>query len=182
MGKWVVFFLCLLITAGLYLIEISKIHDPNDLTSTRLDHLDYDETSSAWAPFYRVRATLIDGQSARFSLPSEVKEKEGHEIEITGAAVFYGNGCTRENEFVTVSQFYLLPTLGLAQACVVQPDEQMRWTLQVHLQEPWILHCDEMINAMTTVQGLFRIDTSKPYEGIFFIDNAEATLVLSEDL
>ncbi len=170
--KWIVIFVSLLIVAGLYFVEISKIHYSGNQSFATLDDLPMDETASEWEPFYRVRATLLDGQSARFSIPDELRDNQGKELELTGAVVFFGNGCTREGDFVTVSRFYLLPSLGLAQACVLQPDVEMRWTILVNMKEDWILHCDDMINALATVKGRFRINESKPYEGIFFLDDA----------
>jgi len=70
----------------------------------------------------------------------------------------------------------LLPTLGLANSCVLNPAEAMRWTIMVHLAEPWILNRNEMINTEAIVSGTFKIDTSKPYEAAFYIENATAKL------
>lgn len=53
----------------------------------------------------------------------------------------------------------------------------MRWTILVQLKEPWLLRYDEMIDAEVSVKGTFRIDDSKPYESVFYLDNATAELV-----
>jgi hypothetical protein len=180
-AKWIAIILCFLLIGSLYLIEIGRIQYSGDPNITNLDTIDFDKTASAWEPFYRVRATLIDGQSARFIFPKELLAKKGQEIELHGAAVFFGNGCSRKGDIVTISRFYLVPTLGLAQACEIQPDEEMRWTIQVHLKDPWILHYDDMVNAIASVKGQFRIDESKPYEGVFFLDNAVAAIVVTEE-
>jgi hypothetical protein len=66
--------------------------------------------------------------------------------------------------------------LGLAQACELQPDVAMRWTIRVDLATPLILNRNEMIDARITVSGIFKIDTSNPYEAAFFIENARAKL------
>jgi hypothetical protein len=179
--QWIVVVLCLLIVAGLYMVQISKLPYSGNPNIATLDELSVDETASAWEPFYRVRATLLDGQSARFSIPDELRNLVGKELQLTGAAVFFGNGCTREGNSITVSRFYLLPSLGLAQACNIQPDIEMRWTIQVLLREPWVLHRDDMIDAMATIKGIFQIDTSKPYEGVFFLEDAVAHLVPADE-
>jgi hypothetical protein len=75
-----------------------------------------------------------------------------------------------------VNFFYLVPTIGLAQACELQPEEAMRWTIRVDLATPWILTRNEMIDAEVTVTGIFKIDTTKPFEAAFFIENATAEL------
>ena len=175
--RWIVSFVSLLIVAGLYLVEMSKIDYSSIQGIANLDELKSDEIASEWEPFYRVRATLLDGQSARFSIPNELRKKIGHDIELIGAPVFFGNGCMREGDTITVSRFYLLPSLGLAQACEIQPDIEMRWTIRVHLKELWILHRDDMIKPMAKVKGRLRIDTSEPYEGVFFLDDAVTAII-----
>jgi hypothetical protein len=178
--KWPVILFAVLIVAGLYFIEISKIKVSGNPDMANLDELSYDKTAQAWEPFYRVRATLIDGQSAQFSIPNRLQEKIGKEIELIGAGVFYGNGCSRQGDTITVKEFYLLPSLGLAQACVIEPDIEMRWTIRVILIENWILHRDDMINNLSTVRGRFSIDTTKPYEGVFFLKEATAHVISKE--
>ena len=147
-----------------------------------LDHLKTDETAKNWAPFYKVRATLIDGQSASFSIPKEIRNKNGKEIKLTGAVVFRGNGCEIiDNNTTRVNYFFLLPSLGLAQACVLQPDVAMRWTIRVNLENAWVLNRNQMINAEAIVSGRLKIDTSKPYEAAFIIENATAELMTEND-
>lgn len=177
MKKWIVGLVIVCLIIGFYMIELSKIDVNNSGYTTSLDNLKADESDSAWEPFYRVRATLIDGQSAIFNIPQELKDNEEKDLQLTGAAVFYGNGCTQKGDSVIVNSFFLLPTLGFAEACVLQPDEAMRWTIGVSTKEPWHIHRNDMIGAIIKVKGLFRIDTSKPYESAFFIDYATATLV-----
>ncbi|MDZ7723931.1 MAG: hypothetical protein U5R06_14265 [candidate division KSB1 bacterium] len=179
--QWPVIFIAFLIITGLYLLELSKIRSSGNSDMATLDELDIDKSAAAWEPFYRVRATLIDGQSARFSIPGQMKKAQGQYYKLTGACVFYGNGCSRRGDTVTVSEFYLLPSLGLANACVIEPDIEMRWTVRVMLSEDWILHRDDMINSMARVSGTFRIDTSHPYEGVFFLDQAAAHLITDPD-
>jgi len=175
--KWLIVFLILLIVSGLYLLQMSTIDYNSIQDIANLDDLKNDEAAVAWEPFYRVRATLIDGQSATFSIPDELSDKVGQDMELTGAAVFFGNGCTREGDTITVSRFYLLPSLGFAQACEIEPDIEMRWTIRVHVKEHWILHRDDMINAMAKVKGRFRIDTSEPYDGVFFLEDASPSIM-----
>jgi hypothetical protein len=177
--KWLIIFFSLLIVSGLYLLQMSTIDYNSIQNIANLDDLKNDEAAAAWEPFYRVRATLLDGQSARFSIPNELSDKVGQDMELTGAAVFFGNGCVREGDTITVSRFYLLPSLGLAQACEIEPDIEMRWTIRIHLKEHWILHRDDMINAMAKVKGRFRIDTSEPYDGVFFLEDATTPVIQS---
>ncbi len=174
-GLIVAFIISLL--AVLYFIEMSKVETSKVSTMPTLDDLDTDEISKNWEPFYKVRAILIDGQSARFSIPDELRNNEGKELKLTGAVVFSGNGCEMINADSTkVNHFCLLPSLGLAQACELQPDVAMRWTIRVNLENPWILSRTDMINAEATVSGIFKIETSKPYEAAFFIESALARL------
>ncbi len=179
--NWITASVCLLIIAGLYGVELSKAPISSDQQIATLDDIEMNKTASAWGPFYRVRATLIDGQSAHLSVPDELQHQNGQTIELTGAPVFFGNGCKRDGDAISVTQFYLLPTLGLAQACETLPDIEMRWTVLVKLNHSWVLHCDDMIDAMATVNGVFRIDQSKPYESVFFIDDASATLAVEPE-
>ena len=179
--QWPVILIILLIVAGLYLVELSKISSSGNTDMATLDELDTDKTAAAWEPFYRVRATLIDGQSAHFSIPRQLQKAHGQNYKLTGACVFYGTGCSRRGDTVTVSEFYLLPSLGLANACVIEPDIEMRWTVRVILREDWVLHRDDMIHCMAMVSGTFRIDTSHPYDGVFFLDQAAAQLMTDPD-
>ena len=102
---------------------------------------------------------------------------EGEEMSLTGAAVFFGNGCKTADDRIAVHSFFLLPTLGLAEACVLQPDVAMRWTVQVNLNQNWIIDRNDMIGAMVRVTGTFRIDTQKPYEAAFFLEKARAKII-----
>lgn len=175
--NWLIILSIVVLLIVLYAIEMSKVK-PGDRTNIpTLDNLQTDEISGNWDLFYKVRATIIDGQSASFSIPDELKDKEGKMLKLAGAMVFRGNGCTMiDNEKTSVNYFFLMPTLGLAHACVLQPDEAMRWTIRVNLAKPWVLNRNEMINAEATVNGIFKIDTSKPYEAAFYIENATAKL------
>ena len=175
--NWLIILSIVVLLIVLYIIEMSKVK-PGDRTNIpTLDNLQTDEISKNWEPFYKVRAAIINGQSANFSIPEEIKNNEGKELKISGALVFFGNGCRMVNDSTTeVSSFFLLPSLGLAQSCVLQPDVAMRWTIFITLAEPWILNRNEMIDAEAMVSGTFRIDTSKPYEAAFYIENATAKL------
>jgi hypothetical protein len=53
----------------LYIAQLSKIDRSGNVKLANLDELAIDEAGLAWEPFYKVRATIIDGQSARFSIP-----------------------------------------------------------------------------------------------------------------
>jgi len=175
--NWLIIFSIVVLLIVLYVIEMSKIKPGDRTNMPTLDNLQTDEISKNWEPFYKVRATIIDGQSANFSIPEEIKNNEGKELTLSGALVFFGNGCRMINDSTTeVSSFFLLPSLGLAQSCVLQPDVAMRWTIVVNLAEPWILNRNEMIDAEAIVSGTFKIDTSKPYEAAFYIENATAKL------
>ena len=174
--KWLIALLALVIIAALYIIEFSKINKSEGSMPT-LDNLQLNETSHNWDLFYKVRATIVDGQSANFSIPDELKDLEGKRIKLLGAAIFFGNGCEMINDSTTkVKSFYLYPTLGLAQSCVLDPEEAMRWTIMVNLEKPWVLTRNDMINTESIVTGKFKIDTSKPYEAAFYIENATANL------
>jgi len=163
--------------ASLYFIEISKVKNDGVNNMPTLDNLQTDEVSANWEPFYKVRATIIDGQSAGFSVPDELRNKAGKGISLSGAVVFRGNGCELiDNDKTRVHFFYLVPTLGLAQACELQPDVAMRWTIRVDLATPLIFNRNEMMDAKVKVSGIFKIDTSNPFEAAFFIENANAKL------
>jgi len=180
--NWVIVLILIFLLAALYFIEMSKVETGRLSSMPTLDNLPIDEISKNWEPFYKVRATIIDGQSAKFSIPEEIRNIEGKEIQLSGAIVFSGNGCEIINDSTTrVDYFFLLPSLGLAQACVIQPDISMRWTIRINLASPWILKRNDMINIEATVSGIFKIDTSKPYEAAFIIENASADLKPEND-
>jgi len=175
--NWLIVTLIVVLVAALYFIEFSKVKTDNTGNMPTLDNLQTDEINKNWEPFYKVRATIIDGQSAKFSIPQELKDLEGNEISLLGAAVFFGNGCEMVNDSTTkIKSFFLLPTLGLAQSCVLDPQEAMRWTIMVNLDKPWILSRNEMINTEVIIKGKLKIDTSKPYDAAFYIVNASAKL------
>jgi hypothetical protein len=180
--NWLIVLFIIGALAALYFIEMSKVKPELENNMPTLDHLKTDEIAKNWAPFYKVRATIIDGQSARFSIPKEIRNKDGKEIQLTGAVVFRGNGCEIiDNNSTRVNYFFLMPSLGLAQACVLQPDVAMRWTIRVNLADPWVLSRVEMIDAEAKVSGILKIDTSKPYEAAFIIKNATAELKTDND-
>ena len=180
--NWLIVLLLIVALAALYFIEMSKIKPEMENNMPTLDQLKIDETAKNWAPFYKVRATLINGQSASFSMPEEIRNNNGKEIKLTGAAVFRGNGCEiTKNDTTRVNYFFLLPSLGLAQACVLQPDVAMRWTIRVNLEKPWIMNRNEMIDTEATVSGILKIDVSKPYEAAFILENATAELKQEND-
>ena len=180
MKKWGIVAGITLLVFLLYYIEINKIDTANSEFIPTLDELKSDDDVRGWDAFYRVRATIIDGQTADFSVPKELKAAEGGEMILTGAAVFFGNGCKEMDEGIAVSTFYLLPTPGYAEACEVQPDVSMRWTIMVNLENEWVLSRTDMVSTMAKVSGTFRIDTKKPYEAAFFLDNATAELTAEE--
>lgn len=175
--NWLIILSVVILLAALYFIEISKVKTDGVNNMPTLDNLQTDEISANWEPFYKVRATIIDGQSASFSVPEELENKAGKEIELSGAVIYRGNGCELiDNDKTRVNFFFLVPTQGLAQACELQPDVAMRWTIRVDLATPLILSRNEMIDARVTVTGIFKIETSNPYEAAFFIGNANAKL------
>lgn len=177
MKKWLVILLVCITIAVLYWIEFSKIESGGNTDMPTLDDIEANEAASAWEPFYKVRATLIDWKSADFSIPDELKEKEGKMIKLTGAPVFFGNGCEAVGEKVKVKQLVLVPSQGIAKSCEINPSMSMRYTILVSLSEPMTLERNDMIDCDVTVAGIFRIDTSKPYEAAFFIDNAKMHLL-----
>lgn len=180
--NWLIILFVICLLSVLYLVEMSKVKSGGENSLPTLDNLQTDETSKNWEPFYKVRATIIDGQSASFSIPDELKDKEGKEITLSGALVFRGNGCEMiDNDKTRVKYFFLLPSLGLAQACELQPDVAMRWTIRVDLAYPWVLRRIEMIDAEVTVSGILNIDTSKPFEAAFILENASAELKPEHD-
>jgi hypothetical protein len=178
MKKWGFAIIALAFVLVLYFIECSKIKtDETSNAMPTLDQLEFSESARNWNEFYKVRATIIDGQSASFEIPQKLKNKEGQQLELSGAAVFFSPGCTQQGDKIAVHALFLYPTLGLANACSHLPEVAMRWTIGIHLQEPYLLANTDMIDAMIKVKGTFRVDTSKPYESIFFLDNAQMELI-----
>lgn len=174
MKKWGSIIFIVFLFAGLYFIEFSKIETENISSQNMptLDDLKYDETTRNWEEFYKVRATIIDGQTAEFDIPQKLKAKVGNKIKLSGAAVFFSPGCKFVGDKIAVHSFFLYPTLGLANACVHLPEVAMRWTIRINLADDWEISQTDMIDAVVKVSGTFRIDTSKPYEAAFFLDNA----------
>lgn len=183
MKKWGIAILVALVVGGLYFIEFSKIQSSDNTANAMptLDELHFDKSNKNWENFYKVRATIIDGQTARFSIPEPLIKQEGKEMELSGAAVFFGPGCKTAGQNVAVHSFFLYPTLGLANACVHLPEVAMRWTIRINLQEDWILQRTEMIDAKVKVKGRFRIDTTKPYDSAFFLENAKVEFINEEE-
>lgn len=178
MKKWIIGAVICLFVVGLYVIELSRIQTDNITQSMpTLDELEVDEAAREWEPFYRVRATIIDGQSADFSIPRELRESVGREMELTGAAVFFDAGCKSYGDSATVNSFFLLPSLGLAEACVILPDVAMRWTIRINTRNNWLISRNDMISTEVKVKGKFRINTEKPYEAAFFLDDADVELL-----
>jgi len=165
----------------LYLLEFSRLNFGGNPGLPPLAEINESPEHEAWEPFYRVRADLIDGQRARFNIPDILLENEGKMMELQGAGVFFAQGARRIGDSVYVNSFYLLPSLGLVEACEIQPDIEMRWTIRVCMEKEWKLHCNDLIHHEARVKGIFRIDTRTPYEGIFFLDHARANLKSEED-
>lgn len=184
MKKWGIAIVFVLIVAGLYYIEFSKVDSENDSSNVMptLDDLNFDTSSQNWDDFYKVRATIINGQSAEFDIPNSLEEKEGEEMQLSGAVVFFSPGCKEAGDKIAVHSFFLYPTLGLANACSHLPEVAMRWTIRINLEEDWLLTNTEMIDARAKVNGIFRIDTQKPYESAFFLDNATVELLPEEEV
>ena len=181
MKKWLIGGLVITFIVALYIIELGKIKIKPGDTMLNLDELEISESDRQWDPFYKVRARLIDGQTAEFTIPRELRRMEGKEIELTGAALFFSNGCYAAGDKVAVKSMFLLPTLGLANACVHLPEVAMRWTLIVNLEDDLVITRNDMIQTMVRVKGTFRINTEKPYEAAFYLDHSVAELVKEED-
>lgn len=181
MKKWGIAILIVAIIAGLYFIEFSKVNTDNKETVPTLDELEFDDTTRNWDDFYRVRANIIDGQTAEFTIPTKLQKKVGEEMGLRGAAVFFSPGCKAKGEDIAVHSFFLLPTLGLANACIHLPEVAMRWTIRINLEQDWVISREEMIQTLVNVKGTFRIDTEKPYESAFFLDNAKVELIQEEE-
>lgn len=167
--------------AVLYFIELGKVNLETTDSVPTLDNIIIDKAARNWDYFYRVRVNIIDGQTAEFSIPKDLKEKVGQEMEISGAAVFFSPGCTQKGDQIAVHSFFLYPTLGLANACEHLPEIAMRWTIRIYPEKDWLISRTDMIDAFVNVNGTFRVDTSKPYESAFFLDNAEVKLVSKEE-
>lgn len=183
MKKWGIAILLIIVVAGLYFIEFSKIQSANETTNSMptLDDLEFNEDDKNWENFYKVRATIIDGQSAKFNIPEELTELNGKEMQLSGAAVFFSPGCKAIDDKISVQSFFLYPTLGLANACIHLPEVAMRWTIRINLSNNWLLTKTEMIDAKVKTKGTFRIDTNNPYESAFFLDNAEVEIIQNEE-
>ena len=93
MKKWGIAILIIVLIAGLYFIEISKIKTGNETSDSMptLDELKFDDSAKNWEYFYKVRATIIDGQRAEFDIPKKLLESVGREMELSGAAVFFSS-------------------------------------------------------------------------------------------
>lgn len=180
MKKWGIIVLLAGVITVLYLAEFRRVEFRGARELVDLDHLVADANAARWEPFYRVRATIIDGQTVRFNIPRELQQLDRQAMEMTGAALFTGTGCDRSGDTVTIGSFFLLPSTGLVEACEIQPDMELRWTIAVNLRSPWILHYEEMIGAMVEVSGLFRIDTTRPFEPAFYLEGARSELIRGE--
>ncbi len=183
MKKWGIAIVIGIVIAGLYYLEFSKIEGGNPTSSAlpTLDNLQFDEEAKNWEDFYKVRATIIDGQSAVFDIPKNLQKSVGKQMELTGAAVFFSSGCKKAGDKISVHSFFLYPTLGLANACVHLPEVAMRWTIRIHLEDDWLISRTDMIDARVKVNGTFRIDTQKPYESVFFLDHARVESIGNEE-
>ena len=179
MKKWGVGIVIIVILAVLYFVELSKIDTENKTSGLMptLDNLEFDEMARNWDNFYRVRAKIINGQHAEFSIPPELSKVQGKTMELIGAAVFFSPGCKTRGDKIAVQSFFIYPTLGLANACEHLPEVAMRWTVRINLNEDWLISRNDMINAMVKTKGIFRIDTEKPYESVFFLDQATVEFV-----
>ena len=184
MKKWGIAVLIVIVLAALYFIEFSKIESGNETSEAMptLDNLTFDEAARNWEYFYKVRVKIVDGQSAEFTIPKELLDACGEEMELTGAAVFFSPGCKAEGDKIAVHSFFLYPTLGLANACIHLPEVAMRWTVRITLKEDWLITRTDMIQTVVKVNGIFRIDTEKPYESAFFLDEAEVKIVPEEEV
>lgn len=184
MKKWGIIMVVVLIVGGLYFIELSKLDSDNETSRAMpdLDDLQSDETGRMWDHFYKVRAQIVDGQHATFSFPDELLALVGNEMELEGAAVFFSPGCRETDGKIAVHSFFLYPSLGLANACVHLPEVAMRWTIRIHLKNDWIVSRTDMIDAVVRVRGIFHINTKKPYESVFFLDNARVQIVPEKEV
>lgn len=175
--KWGIVLAIITVVIVLYVIEISKIDIKPGDASLNLDDLNARQSDQQWDPFYRVRAEITDGQTAVFTIPDELKKAVGKEMELTGAAVFFSNGCYAAGDSIAVQSLFLLPSLGLANACVHLPDVAMRWTILINLEEDWLISRTDMIQTMISVKGIFRIDTGNPFDAAFYLDRATVQII-----
>lgn len=174
--KWLIALVGIILIVSLYFIEMSKVKRSENNGMPTLDNLEINDVAKAWEPFYKVRATIIDGQSASFSIPKELKKQEGKTINISGAVNYSYDGCETVGDSIKMSYFFMVPSLGIAQSCVIRPDISMRYTIRVNLSKPLILERDDLIDMETSVSGIFKIDTSTPYDAAFFIEDATAII------
>lgn len=172
--------LVLILLGMLFAIEFSKIRNFEATDLLNLDEMQTHESGWLWDEFYKVRVRIEDGQRASFKIPNNLKCMDGQPLEIIGAAVFFGSGCQEKNNKIAIQSFFLYPTLGLANACEHLPEVSMRWTILVNLEQALLLSREEMIQATVKVKGKFRIDTSKPYDAAFFLDNSAVNLLITE--
>ena len=183
MKKWGIVILIFIVVAALYFIEFNKIETGETSNAMpTLDELKFDEEAKNWDEFYKVRATILDGQRAHFDIPQKLQQSVGETMELSGAAVFFSPGCKAVGDKIAVHSFFLYPTLGLANACVHLPEVAMRWTIRINLEKDWIITTTDMIDAQVKVNGIFRIDTDKPYEAAFFIDNASVEILQDKEV
>ena len=182
MKKWGIIILVVIVIVGLYFIEFSKINITTPDSVSTLDELTFNESGQNWDDFYRVRINIIDGQTAEFSIPKNLQKKINKELKLEGAAVFFGNGCKPVGDKIAVHSFFLYPTLGLANACEHLPEIAMRWTILVTLQNDWMISREDMIDACVRTTGTFRINTDKPYDSAFFLDNTSVELILAKEV
>ena len=178
MKKILIFLAAGFILAALYFIEISKIELRDAGVMPTLDDVSADKDTQLWDSFFKVRADLIDGNRATFSIPDNLRELDGDPIRLKGAIEFRTEGSRWAGEnHVAVSCFEILPLLSMTYCKDVLPDVEMRYTIIVNLKDEWTLSREDMIRAEALVEGRFRIDTSNPYYAAFFIDDAVVELV-----
>jgi hypothetical protein len=178
MKKKLIIFGSVVLLCALYYAEFRKIRIESEAEELSLDNLEHAEGGELWDLFYKVRATIIDGRSATFEIPDDLRKLEGEQIELSGAIAFRSEGSRIvDSNHVGVTYFDLVPLLNITYGCDIVPDQVMRWTIVVNLEREWILTRTEMINAEASVRGRFRIDTSEPYNAAFFIDSAQVALL-----
>jgi hypothetical protein len=76
-------------------------------TTLNLDELEISESDRQWDPFYRVRARLIDGQTAIYH-PARTAAPGRQGNTLTGAALFFSNGCYAAGDKIAVKSMFLL--------------------------------------------------------------------------
>lgn len=162
--------------AALYFFELSQLRLVPATSLPSLDDIESGDLTRLWEKFYRVRAHIIDGQSASFDIPPDLQALAGETITLKGAVDFFSNGCVEQGGKIAIRSFILVPTLDIVDSSDIVPEVEMRWTVIVDLRDEWVLSREEMICAEATVTGRFRIDTSHPYDAAFFIDGARCEL------